>query len=138
MTGRAALALLCACSGVEQSYVAAASPDEALFAADVEPVLERHCANPSCHGRDERPLRVYAPMRFRVDRDRLFLDEPLSDDEVRANYESAAGFVATGGDPERSLLLRKPLGKAWHAPGAVFFEEDPPARAIRDWLWSGE
>jgi hypothetical protein len=127
---------LLGCGPVEQEYRDAAVPDEAAFAAEVEPVLERLCANPSCHGRPERPLSVYAPRRFRADPARLFLDEPLTSDEIFANYRSASGFAQGIAAPDDSLLLRKPLGRAYHAAGTVLFDTDPEARAIRDWLWS--
>ena len=107
---RAALLLLFApacTAGLED----AANPpdlDRDSFRCDVQPVLAARCAFGACHASARRPLRLYAVgrMRFGVGWDRLA--EPLSADELEANYQAARGFAAaTGGDVP--LLLSKPL-----------------------------
>lgn len=133
------LPLLCiACDGVDQSYFPVPRLDEAVFVADVEPVLEARCANPSCHGRPERPLSIFAPHFYREDSTRTFLNEALSDDELRHNYDLSCSFAVGIDFPDDCLLLRKPLGLAYHGGGVVLDETDPEARAIRDWLWFAE
>lgn len=97
--------------------------DLEAFRADVQPLLAERCATPTCHGSDERPLRVYAPALFRLDPARLHLDEPLDDEELALNYERVRGFVDPA-DPEASTLLRKPLasgaGGTEHEGGLQF------------------
>lgn len=100
------------------------------FVATVQPVLAARCANPTCHGRADRPLEVFAPQLHRLDERRLFLDEPLTAEETRRNFDRARAFAADG------LLLSKPLaGGAGHAGGAQFAdEEEPEWQALRDWV----
>jgi hypothetical protein len=105
--------------------------DYARFVAAVQPVLAARCANPTCHGRPDRPLEVFAPHLHRLDARRLFLDEPLTDEELRRNYDRARAFVA-----DECLLLTKPLaGGARHGGGAQFAdEEEAEWRTLRDWV----
>ncbi|MEK6606468.1 MAG: hypothetical protein AABZ30_02300 [Myxococcota bacterium] len=133
---RVAWVALAGCGGVEQGYEPVPPLDEEAFVESVGPVLEERCANPSCHGRPERPLAVYAPRRFRADATRTFLDEPLTSEELRHNYDRACGFAAFVDAPIESLLLRKPLGRAYHGGGIVLAEGDAETRVIEDWLWS--
>lgn len=113
--------------------------DHTQFVANVEPVLELRCANPSCHGNDRRALRVYAPGRFRLDPTRLHLAEPLSADELASNEVSAAAFAADITRADDSLLLSKPTGRAAHLGGIVFTDPtDREPTAIRTWLQTGD
>ncbi len=96
--------------------------DYEAFVEHAQPVLAELCANPSCHGNESRPLRIYAPMRYRAESDRVLVDEALDADELRANYERARVFV-DGLDPGRSELLRKPLARA--AGGSHHTGDDP-------------
>lgn len=128
--------LLVGCADLEQGYTPAPALDEEMFRVDVEPTLEAQCANPSCHGRPERPLALYAPHRFRADPTRLFLDEPITEDELRHNYERSCAFAADLSSAEESLLWRKPLGLTYHGGGVTLSEHDPEARRIQTWLWS--
>lgn len=112
--------------------------DTAVFEARVEPVLERRCANPSCHGNDRRPLRVYAPERFRADPARRHRAEPLTFSEVRANEASARAFALGVATARESLLVAKPLGLAGHQGGAVFETgDDAECEALVAWLRTG-
>ncbi len=112
--------------------------DHAMFAQHVEPVLELRCANPSCHGNDSRPLRVYAPDRFRMDPARLHLIEPLSPEEIARNEASAAAFAVEITRADDSLLLTKVVGLAPHLGGTLYVDtSDREYQAMRTWLQSG-
>lgn len=109
------------------------------FAREVEPQLERRCAQGSCHGRADRPFSLYAPGALRRDPARTYLDEPIGADELAANAERVAAFAVDGGSLADCLVLRKPLavsaGGVWHGGGDVFEDaSDPAYEAIRDWL----
>ncbi|MCP4872048.1 MAG: hypothetical protein GY898_25365 [Proteobacteria bacterium] len=112
--------------------------DAAAFEVEVQPVLEAGCANPSCHGNADRPLEVYARFQYRLDPDRLYLDEPITADELTHNRRSAAGFLVGFAAAARSPLLTKPLahdaGGAHHAGGVVFGDaQEPGYRALKAW-----
>lgn len=109
-----------------------------VFAAEVQPVLAERCATGGCHGRPDRMLALYAPGQHRADPDRVYLDEPLTTEELWANAERLAAF-AHGRDGVDSLALRKPLaieaGGCFHEGGDVFrTRTDPGYRSIERWL----
>ena len=114
--------------------------DLTQFSASVQPVLAARCADPTCHGRDDRPLAVYATRRFRMDPDRVFLEEPIDAEETAANARSVASFMIDSGADD-CLVLRKPLaeteGGAHHLGGEIFStRDDREYRALRAWLES--
>ncbi len=112
--------------------------DSAVFATEVEPILEQRCANPTCHGNERRRLRVYAPGRFRRDAARLHLDEALDADELAANDASARAFAAGIVRAFDSLLISKPLEWVTHLGGPVFVSaEDRECQSILRWLRTG-
>lgn len=120
--------------------------DMAAFAATVQPVLDLRCADPSCHGRVDRPLSVYSPGRFRRDPTRTFRLEPLDDDELAANARALAAFALEAGEVARCQVLCKPLapgaGGCGHAGGVIFASRDEREfRALADWFaalrWTG-
>ncbi|MEI8256895.1 MAG: hypothetical protein WCJ30_14575 [Deltaproteobacteria bacterium] len=112
--------------------------DHAMFVQQVAPVLERRCSNPSCHGNDSRPLRVYAPEHFRMDAARLHLIEPLTGEELARNEASASAFAVDIARADDSLLLTKAIGLTSHLGGVVYRETtDPEYQAVRAWLQSG-
>jgi hypothetical protein len=108
--------------------------DPALFAARAEPVLEARCADPGCHARRERPFALYAPGRHRADPARLYLDEPLTAEELAANRRAVDAFalapLAAGEPLAACLVVRKPLavaaGGAGHEGGEIFMSTDDP------------
>ncbi len=115
-------------------------PERALerFTAEVQPVLAEACANPTCHGHEDRPLRIYAPMRHRLRPEEVLADTPLDTDELQLNYDRVLGFLDDA-DPGRSMLLLKPLapdaGGAEHEGGEVFADEtDRGYAALRAWV----
>ena len=112
--------------------------DEAFFAERVEPHLEARCASAGCHGRPERPLSLYARGQQRADPSRVFLDEPLDDEEVRENARRVAAFALDRSALE-SLAVQKPLaidaGGVAHGGGDIFVDaSDEGCRALIAWL----
>jgi hypothetical protein len=118
--------------------------DRDRFACVVEPILARDCSYTGCHGNEQFPLRVYSVGKLRAGSmdtldDRLVT---LTDDERRANFESAAAFAFGGVAPDDNLLVRKALpvqsGGYAHLGGAIFTgRSDARAVAIHDWLDGG-
>lgn len=88
--------------------------DAELFAAEVQPIIGRHCAFEGCHGREGMPLTLYAVdyLRLRdpngdVDTGRTSLDErALSDTEIDHNRRAIAGRVAFNDPQGEDLILR--------------------------------
>ncbi len=107
------------------------------YVAMVQPILEARCANPTCHGDAGRPLALYAPRLYRLDEERTWLDEPLTDEELELNHRRARAFLS---EPvEESQLLRKPLdedaGGAWHDGGVQFADaSEPEFLAVLAWV----
>ncbi len=106
------------------------------YVADVQPIFEARCANPTCHGTADRPLALYAPRLYRLDDDRTWLDEPLTDEELELNHRRARAFLSEVA--EDCQLLRKPLdedaGGAWHDGGDQFADTaEPEFLAVLDW-----
>jgi hypothetical protein len=138
------LALVLAAAGCagDPGRVVLLRGDAATFASAVQPVYDARCADPSCHGRADRPLAIYSPTRFRRDPARTFIRESLDPEEIATNVRATAAFaldaVEAGGTVDDSLVLRKPLpeeaGGAQHGGGVVFSSQsDREWRALRDW-----
>lgn len=128
---------LAGCANVEPGTTELARLDRTRFELSVQPILAESCANPSCHGRPERALSLYAPRRFREDSSRTHLDEPLTSEELAHNFRAASALV----DPhalEQSPLLRKSLGErsgSYHGGGVVFDgENDDRYRTLLAWV----
>jgi hypothetical protein len=139
MVKRAVMVLLAAACVEPPPPDAIPEGDLESFAATVQPVLDARCADPTCHGRPERPLRTYSPGRFRADPARTFLDEPLDDAELAANARMVAAFAVDSADVDDCLVLRKPLalaaGGCGHGGGEIFASrDDRELRALRAWL----
>jgi len=84
------------------------SPDGALFAREVYPLLLRDCAFSTCHGASERFFRVVGPGRVRLD-PLTMPDDPTTLEELHLSYERARDMLADAPTAAESLLLRKPL-----------------------------
>lgn len=135
----ALLLLLAACGGPEPGSEALPEADFDGFVQTVQPVFARRCANPSCHGRFERPLAVFAEQQFRAEPGDVFVDVPLTEDELRANFDAARAFLLDISTTDECLLLTKPLaaaaGGVRHAGGTLFEDAaDPEARALSTWV----
>jgi hypothetical protein len=117
------------------------SLDRELFRCTVQPVLAARCAFPACHGSARRPLALYAPgrMRYQITWDRP--TEPITDDELAANFAIASGFTTTTATGE-PWLLAKPLTGGYYHRGAdlyggenVFLSTDDAGyAAIASWI----
>ena len=114
------LLLACGCVGGSGSAPLPAAGSVESFAEWAQPVFAARCANPSCHGNAERPLSLYAVHRHRMNRDEVYLDAPLNDEELEHNLVQASLFVVDIDEPSQSLLLTKPLGD--HAGVSVFID----------------
>ena len=103
--------------------------DPVAFRAEVQPILAG-CANPSCHGDPDRPLEVYAAFSHRLDPSMLFLDEPITDEELDLNRLRFCALLTGHPDAEDSAALTKPLdpasGGSEHVGGVVFGDTDEP------------
>lgn len=139
------LALIALLGGCVEGPDALAAPfleeDFLAFAEHGQPVLAERCANPACHGRADRPLRVFARFQHRLDPAAVHLDEPLTEEELWQNYRRARALVRAEA-PEASALLLKPLSEAQggsHHRGGVQFEDPFEAdyRALRLWVEQG-
>ncbi len=141
--GVALVAVVAGCALESPEPVALPVGDAAMFAAQAEPVLERRCADASCHADADRAFALYSPGRRRADPARQFLVEPLTADELAANARVVAGFAL---DPLRAetaidacLVLCKPLavtaGGCGHVPGPLFAGADErDYQALRGYL----
>lgn len=121
-------------------------PDYATYRAYVDPYLQRRCGTLDCHGQPGRAYRIYGFAGFRlynVDAGLVSGEQPTTEDEVRANYQAAIALepeemsrlVATqGADPNRLLLLRKPLKLERHKGGPAMSEDDAGYRCVVAWL----
>lgn len=120
-------------------------------------VLDYSCGNLACHGAIGRNLRLYGTYGRRLDPKDVPCDQPTSDDEVQANYVSAAalepeltaevvaalshadvdadldaGIVQS--EVERLTLVRKARGTESHKGGAVFTEGSFGDRCLVSWF----
>lgn len=140
MRALAVLALLAGCATTETDDVDVVLLDHAAFAAEVQPILAARCGNPSCHGRMDRPLSLFSPGQYRQDPSRTHLDEPLTDDELEANYVTACVF-AHADDPTSSPLIMEPLDSYAGVDhgGGVIFEgpHDREYRVLLRWISRG-
>lgn len=114
--------------------------DSGTYYASVEEELGMSCANPSCHGSVARPFEVYAPHYHRLDGTSTFLDEPLTAEERRLNFDRSRAFL-TPANLADSLLLTKSLSvEAGGVPHgeelAIYLDREDPG-----WLelaaWAG-
>jgi hypothetical protein len=83
------------------------TPDRMQFEAEVYPILLRDCGFNACHGSGDRFFQVFGPGRARLVAATASV-EPMTPLEVAHTYERARSMIDAT-DPERSLLLRKPL-----------------------------
>ncbi len=101
--------------------------DENFFRCEVQPVLASSCAFNACHGDDERPLRLYAEQRLRLDVPWEDYELPLTEQELAANLRTVRGFVARD-STEVDLLSEKPLdtraGGLFHRGRDLYGDDD--------------
>lgn len=133
------LVAMSACVPGPQTDVALAPASFAMFEAKVHPVLERRCANPTCHGDPARPLELYGTQQHRLDPLRLHLDEPVSQEELQLDFQRSRAFFDEDGDPSRCHLLTKPLaesaGGSKHSGGAQFEDaHEEEYQTLLEWV----
>ncbi len=138
-----AATLLGSCTAGLQETAPAPELDRDCFRCNVQPVLAARCAFGECHASAQRPLRLYAVGRMRLDVGWDRLGAPLSQAELDANYEVSRGFVA---DVQTdSMLLTKPLdtraGGLYHRAQDLFGDDDvflstadPGYARIAEWI----
>lgn len=138
---RAALALLLlsGCIGADEVEPLPLGGGLELFEEEAQPVLAARCANPSCHGSAERPLSLFATHRYRRSPERVYMDEPLTEEELQHNFLQAAAFALACADASQCLLLTKPLavdaGGSGHANIVIFMDtSDYDYQRLRSWL----
>ena len=113
---------------------ALAPVDRATFPEEAGPLLAQACGDAKCHGRTDRPLRLYAVGRLRLLAANRYTATPLQPNEWDANYNAVLGFVDAPA-PRQTTLLRKGLGQMAHGGKAVFeAPSDPQFRALEAWL----
>ena len=122
-------------------------PSVPEFERVVYPLLLRDCGFPDCHGNPARFFRVYGPGRTRL-APTLAIDEPATDEELRASYDRARSMLTAAERPQDSLLLRKPLeidlGGAPHLGVDAFGQDiyrstsDPGYDTLLRWASTGE
>ena len=140
-----AVLLLASCvqSGID-APAELAQVDEHYFRCQVQPVLAKSCAFMDCHGNAERPLRIYAEQRFRLDIDWLDYEAPLTSDELAANLQAVRGFIGGHRGP-KDLLSEKPLdnryGGLFHKAAELYGQddvfldrEDPDYQTLRQFM----
>jgi len=131
-----ALASCCWLGGCVENETGEPLPalDLAYFECGVQPLLDRDCSFPACHGDPGRPLFTYSTSKTRSLGD-LLRGAPLTDYELCSNFISARNFAAS----TPSQLLTKPMIRAGegslHHVGAYFFAADSiEAECLSGWL----
>jgi hypothetical protein len=129
-------------------YTEILQPDFPTYSANVDAYLTRRCGTLDCHGQPGRAYRLYGYTGFRLldaDGGALLVSgqQPTTPSEVRANYQAAVALepeemtrlMATqGADPNKLILLRKPLKLERHKGGPAMAEDDPGYRCVVAWL----
>lgn len=121
-------------------------PDYPTYRDHVDAYIQRRCGTLDCHGQPGRAYRVYGYSGFRLyteDAGLVSGQQATTEDEVRANYQAAVALepeemsrlMATqGAEPNRLLLLRKPLKLERHKGGPSMSEDDSGYRCVVAWL----
>jgi len=116
--------------------------DESFYRCRVQPIFDRSCAQLACHGAEDRPLRTYSRLKWRIDplRRGTHMNDgnaALTADEWCRNYDSARAFATS--DAAGSELLTQPLrpavGGLTHAGYTLFWDtSDDDYQTLREWL----
>ena len=109
------------------------------FEYEVQPLLVPTCSSPSCHGDPSRALELYGVHQHRADTGEVYLDAPLTQDELWHNYVQLSALNVDLDDPESSMALAKPLdpeaGGVPHEGGTwVATTDDWDYQTLRDWI----
>lgn len=140
------LALAAACDApkkgeLERAVSTRASPGSFNF---VSPVFELRCGSLDCHGTPGRNLRIYSSRGLRLPNDAGTIsvgNGDTTEDEITANYQAILTLepeetnrVLEGGDPNKLLIVKKPLAIEKHKGGQVIRQGDDAERCITSWL----
>jgi len=99
-------AIAAACANVEGG-AALATPDRAVFDAQVWPILVRDCGFSACHGSEPRFFLVFGPGHERLD-PAMRVGDMVTPPELQLSYDRTRSMIDVD-DPTSSLLLKKPL-----------------------------
>jgi hypothetical protein len=130
------------------------APDFGPYQTGVDPYLAKRCATLDCHGQIGRPLRLYSANGLRsfdagTAKTPPYVPNvtghsPITMEEQQANFVAVIGLEPetmarvvsdVGQNPERLLLLKKPLLKESHKGGQIMTDESDDGYAcIASWL----
>lgn len=149
----ACAALAAGCAGLDNDPLPLPAPSFGYFVCAVEPILDRECSAPACHGTPERGLQLLSPSRMRIkaeyDKARADLSNeeiefgihpPLTDAELSFNYEQCRGFSLARSAQGSPQLLSRPLalaaGGIYHDKHGDVFPSatDPRYQTLERWL----
>lgn len=136
----------CASAPDENRFTLILQPDFNVYQQHVDNYLRRRCGTLDCHGQPGRAYRIYGREGFRLyneDAGLISGVQPTTPEETRANFQAAVGLepeemsrlIATQGtDPNKLMLLRKPLRLERHKGGPAMADDDPGYRCVVAWL----
>jgi len=123
------------------------------FVCSIQPILEKECSMPACHGNSQRPFQVLASGRMRIPQEYKAAKELLNGADISAgkhpkltygelayNYYQTRAFAQIRQGFAMSQLVSRPLslraGGMAHAPrGDVFYDQDDARiQRIEAWL----
>lgn len=120
------------------------SPDGGAPSPAVSDYMARRCGTLDCHGRAERPLRLYGQYGLRTPAENnVSGGKATTLAELKANYASACGLEPEktaaavkdlGQSAELLLIVQKARGVEGHKGGAVVRAGGPGDRCIVGWL----
>jgi hypothetical protein len=127
-----------------ESVFTGTSPDGGPHTAAVSEYMARRCGTLDCHGRVERPLRLYGQYGLRTPAENnVSGGKATTTAELKANYVAACGLEPEktaaavknlGQSAELLLLVQKARGVEGHKGGAVVTAGGPGDRCIVGWL----
>lgn len=139
----------CATQPDNKRYTEILQPDYPTYRDYVDTYIQRRCGTLDCHGQPGRAFRVYGYQGLRPF-DAGEGKEPLvsgqqatTEGEIIANYQAAVALepeemsrlIATqGAEPNKLMLLRKPLKLERHKGGPAMAENDQGYKCVVAWL----
>ncbi len=136
----------CASSPDGRRFTEILQPDYPTYRDNVDAYIQRRCGTLDCHGQPGRAYRVYGYAGFRLYNEDAGLvsgQQATTEAEVLANYQAAVALepeemsrlIATqGADPDKLLLLRKPLKLERHKGGPSMRTDDVGYKCVVAWL----
>ncbi|MDF2698267.1 MAG: hypothetical protein K0S65_6650 [Labilithrix sp.] len=136
----------CASAPDNKRFTEILQPDYPTYRTYVDAYLQRRCGTLDCHGQPGRAYRIYGFTGFRLynlDAGLVSGQQPTTEEEVLANYQAAVALepeemsrlIATqGAEPNKLMLLRKPLKIERHKGGPAMAEDDVGYKCVVAWL----